>query len=122
MAPRLALGRAMIPGAQEVRMPRVSTLALFALALVGLASPAEARFGTQDCYSYLTMRQVQTRDYSYEVRQNCEILRRRVRRQETAHELLRQQEQGRRLARHQVRENGARARALPAEDPDMAAE
>ena len=55
-------------------MPRVSTLALFALALVGLARPAEARFGTQDCYSYLTLRQVQTRDYSYEVRQNCEIV------------------------------------------------
>ena len=55
-------------------MPRVSTLALSALALVGLARPAEARFGTQDCYSYLTLRQVQTRDYSYEVRQNCEIV------------------------------------------------
>ena len=55
-------------------MPRIPALALFALSLAGLAGPAEARFGTQDCYSYLTMRQVQTRDYSYEVRQNCEIV------------------------------------------------
>ena len=34
---------------------------------------------SDNCYAQLTMRQVQTRDYSYEVLQNCEIVPRTAR-------------------------------------------
>ncbi len=54
-------------------MPHIAAL-LFALVLASFAGSAEARESLDTCYAYLTMRQVQTHDYSYEVRQNCQIV------------------------------------------------
>src|SRR3712207_5886639 len=38
------------------------------------AAGSEQEGWSDTCYAQLTMRQVQTRDYSYEVLQNCEIV------------------------------------------------
>lgn len=57
-------------------MRRCFTVAISALMLTmpWHASGSEQDGWSDNCYALLTMRQVQTRDYSYEVMQNCEIV------------------------------------------------
>lgn len=53
---------------------RPITALFLAFAVAGAAGSAGAFERSNDCYAYLTMRQVQTGDYSYTVLQNCEIV------------------------------------------------
>ncbi len=66
---------------KENAVRRCFAVAISALAVTmpWHAAGSEQEGWSDTCYAQLTMRQVQTRDYSYEVLQNCEIVPRRTR-------------------------------------------